>query len=366
MTGYPFARTAAWTLAATIACAGWAIAQDAPARPSQNRPFGGRPLPPPILRLFDRDGDGKLNAEEEARFREDLRKRQAGGGQGAGRPTGAARQRPLPEGTQAYRDVHYGPHETRNLYDLFVPKPAGEAKEAKPLPLVIWIHGGGWQNGNKGGGPALALLEQGFAVATINYRLSGDAIFPAQIHDCKAAVRHLRGNAKKYGIDPERFGVWGSSAGGHLVALVGTSGDVKEIEGNVGDFTSVSSRVQAVCDWYGPTDFLKMGGRHDDAGSPESKLIGGPIQDNQELVAKANPITYVSADDPAFLIQHGDQDPAVPYNQSELLRDALEKAKVPVTLVCIEGEGHGGPGFNEPDKQRQVVEFFQKQLGAKK
>ncbi len=183
---------------------------------------------------------------------------------------------------------------------------------------MIWIHGGGWQNGNKGGGPALALLEQGFAVATINYRLSGDAIFPAQIHDCKAAVRHLRGKAKEYGIDPERFGVWGSSAGGHLVALVGTSGDVKELEGEVGEFTSVSSRVQAVCDWFGPTDFLKMGGRHDDAGSPESKLIGGPIQDNKELVAKANPITYVSADDPAFLIQHGDKDPAVPYNQSEL------------------------------------------------
>ena len=248
-------------------------------------------------------------------------------------------QRPLPEGTQAYRDVHYGPHETRNVYDLYVPKPAGEAKEAKPLPLVIWIHGGGWQNGGKGGGPATALLEQGFAVATINYRLSGDAIFPAQIHDCKAAVRHLRGKAKEYGIDPERFGVWGSSAGGHLVALVGTSGDVKELEGDVGDFTSVSSRVQAVCDWFGPTDLSKMGGRHDDAGSPESKLIGGAMQEHLDRVAKANPITYVSADDPAFLIQHGDKDPVVPYNQSELLRDALEKAKVPVTLVASKEQG---------------------------
>ena len=360
MRRYTHLKVAISAMAATIAFSGWAAAQDASPRPTQDRPAGGRTIPPPIVRLFDRDGDGKLNAEEETRFREDLRKRQAGGALGGRRPAGAGMQRPLPEGTQAHRDVHYGPHETRNLYDLYVPK------SDKPLPLVIWIHGGGWQNGNKGGGPAMALLEQGFAVATINYRLSGDAIFPAQIHDCKAAVRHLRGNAKEYGIDPERFGVWGSSAGGHLVALVGTSGDVKELEGNVGDFTNVSSRVQAVCDWFGPTDFLKMRGRHDDAGSPESKLIGGPIQENKDLVAKANPITYVSADDPAFLIQHGDKDPAVPYNQSELLRDALEKAKVPVTLVCIEGEGHGGPGFNEPDKQRQVVEFFQKQLGEKK
>ncbi|MBA4017790.1 MAG: lipase [Pirellula sp.] len=275
-------------------------------------------------------------------------------------------QRRIPEDTQTYRDVRYGPHETRNVYDLYVPKQKGEAKDAKPLPLVIWIHGGGWQNGAKGaGGPATALLEQGFAVAAINYRLSGDAIFPAQIHDCKAAVRHLRAKSKEYGIDPERFGVWGSSAGGHLVALVGTSGDVKELEGDVGDFTSVSSRVQAVCDWFGPTDLAKMGGRHNDAESPESKLLGGAVQENLDRVARANPITYVSADDPAFLIQHGDKDPVVPYSQSELLRDALEEAKVPVTLVCIEGAGHGGAEFNEPETQRQVLEFFQKQLGGK-
>ncbi|MGC3970390.1 MAG: alpha/beta hydrolase [Pirellulales bacterium] len=258
--------------------------------------------------------------------------------------------------------MRYGPHETRNLYDLYVPKPAGDAKSAKPAALVIWIHGGGWQNGNKGGGPAFALLEQGFAVATINYRLSGDAIFPAQIHDCKAAVRHLRAKAQEYGIDPEKFGVWGSSAGGHLVALLGTSGDVKELEGAVGDFTSVSSRVQAVCDFYGPTDLLQMRGRHDDPQSPESKLIGGAIQENKDKAARANPITYVSADDAPFLIMHGDEDKVVPYGQSELIRDALEKEQVPATLVKIEGNGHGGPGFGAPDKVRQITDFFRKAL----
>lgn len=324
---------------------------------------GGRQIPPAILRQFDADQDGKLSPAEQAKLRAEMQRRR---GAGAGnRPDGSNRppmQRPIPANVTAYRDVSYGSHETRNLYDLYVPKPAGDAKDAKPVPLVIWVHGGGWQNGNKGGGPAFALLEQGFAVATINYRLSGDAIFPAQIHDCKAAVRHLRAKAKEYGIDPERFGVWGSSAGGHLVALLGTSGDVKELEGAVGDFASVSSRVQAVCDFYGPTDLLQMGGRHNDEQSPESKLIGGPIQENKEKVARANPITYVSADDPPFLIMHGDQDMVVPYGQSELLLAELEKSKVPAKLVKIEGAGHGGPGFAEADKLRQIADFFEKEL----
>jgi acetyl esterase/lipase len=267
---------------------------------------------------------------------------------------------PIPEGTKTFRDVKYGPDAERNLLDVYVP-----ADAKGPLPLVVWIHGGGWRNGAKGnGGPAIGLLREGFAVAAINYRLSGQAAFPAQIEDCKAAIRFLRANAKQYGVDPERFGVWGSSAGGHLVALLGTSGDVKALEGAVGEHDDVSSRVQAVCDWYGPTDFLQMGGRHDDAGSPESLLIGGAIQENKDKTARANPITYVSADDPPFLIMHGTKDPAVPYGQSELLLTALKKADVEGTLVPLEGAGHGGPEFQAADIQRQVADFFQKKLTA--
>src|SRR5260221_4919549 len=155
------------------------------------------------------------------------------------------------------------------------------------------------------------MLDQGYAVASLNYRLSGEALFPAQIEDCKAAVRWLRAHAKEYSLDPEHFGAWGSSAGGHLVALLGPSGDVKEFE--KGPHLDQSSRVQAVCDYFGPTDFLQMDAhaipdarlKHDLPNSPESRLIGGPIQENKDKVAKVNPITYVTPDDPPVLIVHG-------------------------------------------------------------
>jgi acetyl esterase/lipase len=272
----------------------------------------------------------------------------------------------VPDNVRALRDLPYvrDGHERQKL-DLYLPKDAGG-----PLPLVIWIHGGGWQNGSKDGCPALPLTQRGFAVASLNYRLSGHAVFPAQIEDCKAAVRWLRANAKEHGLDHDRFGVWGSSAGGHLVALLGTSGDVKEWE-TVGEHRDVSSRVQAVCDWYGPTDLLQMdrqakesGGRafHDAANSPESKLIGGPIQERREQAAKANPIVYVTRDDPPFLIAHGDADPAVPVGQSRLLEATLKAAGVDVTLYIVAGGGHGG--WSDPKPRELVEQFFVKVLKA--
>lgn len=285
----------------------------------------------------------------------------------------AARQQPpkgprLPADTVVHRDLRYGPHEERNVLDLYVPK------SDAPLPLIIWVHGGGWQNGSKNpGNPAMRLLTRGYAVAAINYRLSQHGVFPAQIEDCKAAIRFLRASAKKYHLDPEAFGVWGSSAGGHLVALLGTSGDVKELEGTIGDHDAVSSRVQAVCDFYGPTDLTRMAeqskkkGRidHDAPNSPESKLIGGPIQENKAKAAKANPIEYVSKDDPPFLIVHGDADPLVPLGQSEILLAALKKAGVKSELVVIKDGGHGGKGFATPETQEKVARFFDAHLRKK-
>jgi acetyl esterase/lipase len=206
----------------------------------------------------------------------------------------------------------------------------------------------------------------------VGYRLSGEAIFPAQIQDCKAAIRWIRANAEKYNLNPNRIGAWGSSAGGHLVALMGTAADVKEF--GTQENSEYSSRIQAVCDWFGPTDFLRMNdfpGRidHDAANSPESLVIGGPIQENKEKVAKANPITYVSGDEPPFLIMHGEKDQAVPYNQSELLYDALTKAGVEVTLYCVKNGGHGFGGATE-DTPRELVEmaakFFEKHLTPQK
>ena len=271
---------------------------------------------------------------------------------------------PTPQGVKALRDLEYAGAGGKALkLDLYLPE-----KSDRPLPLIVWIHGGAWRAGNKGGCPALRFVDRGYAAASIDYRLSQEAIFPAQIHDCKAAIRWLRAHAKEYQIDPNRIGVWGSSAGGHLVALLGTSGDVKELEGDEGNLDQ-SSRVQAVCDWFGPTDFCQMAAhsspnakiKHDDAGSPESLLVGGPIQDSKDKVAKANPITYVSKDDPPFLIMHGDKDDLVPHHQSELLNEALKKAGVDVTFKTVEGAGHG---FGGPEVNRMVEEFFDRCLKA--
>jgi acetyl esterase/lipase len=273
------------------------------------------------------------------------------------RPQAASRS----QGVGRVNDIVYGKGGERELrLDIIRPATQGEA----PLPLVVWVHGGAWLAGSKQGGPAGSLAAQGYVVASVEYRLSGEAIFPAQIEDCKCAIRYLRAHAKKYGIDPDRIGVWGSSAGGHLVALLGTSGGVKELEGK-GGWQDQSSRVQAVCDWFGPTDFNEMRGSHSDINSPECKLVGGSLTEKADLVRAANPITYVTPDDPPFLIMHGEDDRTVPINQSELLNDALKKAGVEVTFVRVKNAGHGFGGGSEPNSQeirRQILAFFDRHL----
>lgn len=266
--------------------------------------------------------------------------------------------RNVPEGTRVLRDVPYvanQAHERQKL-DLYLPPGAGRR------PLIVWVHGGAWLAGSKDGTPALPLLKDGFAVASINYRLSQHARFPAQIEDCKAAIRWLRAHAAEYGFDPDRIGVWGSSAGGHLVALLGTAGDAKEFD--VGENLGVSSRVQAVCDFFGPSDFLQMDKMpsdidHDSPNAPEARLIGGAVQENKEKAARANPITYISAGDPPFLIMHGDADRTVPINQSQLLDEALRKAGVESGFHVVKGAGHG---FSGPEIMARVREFFRRTL----
>jgi len=266
----------------------------------------------------------------------------------------------VPDGTRILRDIAYIPdgHERQKL-DLYLPR---QDESDGPLPLIIWVHGGAWRAGSKGNCRSVRFLKQGYAAASINYRLSQHAIFPAQIEDCKAAIRFIRANAGEYNIDPDRIGVWGSSAGGHLVALLGTTGDVKQFD--KGPNMHVSSRVQAVCDFFGPTDLTKMSDfessmDHDAADSPESQLIGGPVQENKEACMRANPITYVSKDDPPFLICHGDKDMLVPHNQSVLLNAALIKADVNVKFHTVKGGGHG---FRDKEVDRMVPEFFGKQF----
>jgi acetyl esterase/lipase len=235
------------------------------------------------------------------------------------------------------------------------------------------VHGGAWSGGSKDyPGQALAFVGKGYAVASVGYRLSQHAVFPAQIEDCKAAVRWLRANAKAYQLGPEHIGVWGASSGGHLAALLGTTGGVKDLEGKGGN-PDQSSRVQAVVDFFGPTDFLQMDAhavagarlKHDSPSSPESRLIGGAIQKNVEKVQRANPIRYVTKDAPPFLIAHGEQDPLVTCHQSELLYEALKKAEVEVTFQKIPGAGHGGREFSTDKMQAAIREFFDKHLKPK-
>ncbi len=265
-------------------------------------------------------------------------------------------------GVSILRNLEYvtDGHE-RNKLDLYLPE---QQQKDEPLPLIIWVHGGAWLGGNKNNCPALRFLTRGYAVASINYRLSQHAIFPAQIEDCKAAIRWLRKNSGKYNFDAERFGVWGSSAGGHLVALLGTAGEVKEFD--KGRNLDVSSTVQAVCDFFGPTDFTKIGRfpsnlRHDAPDSPEAKLLGSPIHQDIEAAQRANPIAYITKDDPPFLIVHGDNDQTVPHNQSQILYEALKNAGVQVKFHTVKGAGHG---FNRPKVDKMVEDFFDKHLKA--
>ncbi len=269
-----------------------------------------------------------------------------------------------PAGVEAHRNIEYIPngHERHKL-DVFTPTDANESVR----PLIVWVHGGAWLGGSKDNCPAVRFVNRGYVVASINYRLSRHAKYPAQIEDCKAAIRFLRAHAKDYGIDPNRVGVWGSSAGGHLVALLGTTGDVKQYD--KGENLDQSSRVQAVCDFFGPTDFTLMSKfestmDHDSPTAPEALLIGGPVQENKDLCKAANPITYVTKDDPPFLICHGNKDPLVPHNQSVILDEALTQAKVESTLHIVEGGGHGG--WRDAKVNKMVEEFFDKHLKAKK
>ncbi|WP_406695738.1 alpha/beta hydrolase [Singulisphaera sp. Ch08] len=271
---------------------------------------------------------------------------------------------PVLEGVKVERDLTYATLKNdRTLkLDLYVPENAPER-----LPLIVWIHGGGWRQGNKFPTGAANLAKKGYVVASVEYRLSGEAQFPAQIEDCKAALRWLRAHAKTYHIDPDNVGAWGSSAGGHLVSLLGTAGD--KTVWDIGDHLDQSSRVQAVCDFYGPADFTQMPAKQ--ATKPDgsvAQLLGGSVAEKSEQAREASPISYVSKEDPPFLICHGTEDPLVPLNQSVSFHEALIKAGVPATLVKVERGGHGFRGDTEPSSKevlQQVQAFFDERLKSK-
>ena len=281
-------------------------------------------------------------------------------GQAKGKKGKGPRQMVPTAQARAERDVVYSsPNGQDQKLDLFFPR-AGE----QPYPLVIYIHGGGWRNGSKTTGGWYGdvtddLLNRGYAVASIDYRLTPAAKWPAYIHDCKAAVRFLRANASKYNLDPNRVGTWGTSAGGHLVALLGTTDASAKLEGDGGN-PEQSSRVQAVVDFFGPSDLTKMF-RGGDRGQ---ETFG-----DAEALKQASPIEYVSKDDPPFLIIQGDKDPLVPVEQSRMLHEKLKAAGVESTLVVVKDGVHGltaaGLTPSKSETVKMVGDFFDKHLKAK-
>ena len=259
----------------------------------------------------------------------------------------------------------------RQSLDLILPRKSAAQKK---LPLIVWIHGGGWKNGDKKSGLSshriTALVKTGrYIGATIAYRLSGEAQWPAQIHDCKAAIRWLRGNADQYGIDPERIAVWGSSAGGHLVSMLGVTNRVKNLEGSIGKHLDQSSQVQAVVNYYGPSSLLQMNDHpskidHNAPGSPESQLIGYPIQQSKKKARQASPLHYVTADDAPIIHFHGTDDPLVPAHQSTLFHRALKDKGVPSTLITLKGGGHSMPSTFTQSKVIPFLDYILYQKGT--
>ncbi|MFN4257846.1 MAG: alpha/beta hydrolase fold domain-containing protein [Gemmataceae bacterium] len=260
------------------------------------------------------------------------------------------------------RDIEYARvGDERLLLDLYLPATAG-----KP-PLIVWVHGGAWRAGSKKDMPLSALLDHGYAIASVDYRLSATAPFPAQVHDIKAAIRYLRAQAASHGYDATRVAIAGASAGGHLAALVGVSNGHAELEGEVGPHRDQSSDVQAIVDYFGPTNLTTILAQSTPHGLkvrvPALQLLlrGQPDQ-VPDLARLASPVYHVDKSDPPLLMIHGDQDPQVPINQAHELHGAYKQHRLPATLEVIHGGAHGGKPFYDAERTRVVREFLDRYL----
>ena len=278
---------------------------------------------------------------------------------------------PITKAKPTFKNIAYAKASKTQKLDIYLPQGSG------PFPVVLIIHGGGFMFGDKSHQLSQAgtdiLLSNGYAVANANYRLSTEAKAPAQVLDVKTAVRWLRANSQKYNLNADKIGAWGASSGGNLAALLGTSCGVAELEGSDLGYADQSSSVQAVVDWFGPIDFLKMDeqfrarGReanHDIPDSFEAILIGAPIQTRPDLVKVVNPLTYVSPSAAPILIQHGREDALIPWEQSQILYDALKPLiGEEAVLTVIEGAGHGGgQKFWDPKNIEILLRFLEKYL----
>lgn len=234
-------------------------------------------------------------------------------------------------------------------------------------PLVVFVHGGGWRGGSKNNVATPWLVDEGYALASISYRLTDKAAMPAQVHDCKAAIRWLRAHAEKYGYNAEKIAAVGTSAGGYLVLMLGVTGDMNEMEGDVGGNLDQSSRVQAVVDYYGASDFLlRSQNQPNQTEKPTGKvtlLLGGPVQKNLDKAKLASPAFQVTADDTPLLIIHGKKDNTVLFVQAERMAKAYESAGLDLTFHPVPEGGHGGEVFFKGEQRAKVLEFLNAKLG---
>jgi acetyl esterase/lipase len=248
--------------------------------------------------------------------------------------------------------------------DLYTPK------TAEPAPLIVWVHGGAWRRGSRENVPVQQFAKEGWAIASVSYRLSPVAKFPAQVHDIKAAIRHLRANAQTLGIDATKIVITGESAGAHLAALVGVTNGHAELEGSVGSHPEASSSVQAIVSFFGMSNFMTILQQSTPHGlkvrtEALDLFIGGQPEAVPEVAKLASPVTHVSVGDPPLLLLHGDQDPQAPINQSHELHGAYKAAGLPVEFIVVHGAPHGGPLFYDEERLGAVKRFLETHIRAR-
>jgi len=257
-------------------------------------------------------------------------------------------------------DVEYANDNGRSLkLDIYLPE-----QPLTSIPVVLWVHGGGWQNGDKQSAPHEVLCARGFAVVGVEYRLSGEAIWPTALHDLKAAIRWVRANAWKYFLDPNRIGAWGASAGGHLVAMLGVTGDMPDMDGNYGP-TGYSTALQAVCNWCGPTDLSRVKEPHWRVIRQQTieevieKFMGGPWDQIAEQMRNASPVTYIHPFCPPIQTVHGLDDDVVHPMNARVFHEALVRAGVQSQLLLLEHTGHS---VSSDETRELACRFFERNL----
>jgi len=262
------------------------------------------------------------------------------------------------------RDVEYARIGDVSLkLDLHFPEQADS-------PLIVYVHGGAWRGGSKSDIPIVKLLEHGFAIASVDYRLSTQSPFPAQVHDIKAAIRFLRANSEQLHINAKHIAIIGSSAGGHLAALVGVTNGHKELEGGVGRHLDQSSTVQCIVSVYGASNLQTILSQSTEAGLKMrvpalQLLLGGQPTDKAELAQLASPVAHLDKLDPPLLLIHGDADPQMPPQQSREFAQAYESLKLPVQFISLAGGKHGGAEFYDTERTKIMATFLSGNLPIK-